>query len=57
MAANDLKAKVFIPIHCCTFRQGLEPVNEPLQWLSDSVNNYDITLGLTKIGETFKLKA
>jgi L-ascorbate metabolism protein UlaG (beta-lactamase superfamily) len=56
MAANDLKAKVFIPIHCCTFRLGLEPVDEPLKWLENSVKNYKIDLGLTKIGETFTLK-
>ena len=56
MAANDLKAKVFIPIHCHTFRQGLEPIDEPLKWLSNSVKNYNIDLGLIKIGETFTLK-
>jgi L-ascorbate metabolism protein UlaG (beta-lactamase superfamily) len=56
MAANDLRAKVIIPIHCGTFRQGLEPVNEPLKWLGNSVKNYDINLGLGKIGETYTLK-
>ena len=56
MAAYDLKAKVFIPIHCGTFRQGLEPVNEPLKWLGNSVKNYDINLGLGKMGETYTLK-
>jgi L-ascorbate metabolism protein UlaG (beta-lactamase superfamily) len=56
MATNDLKAKIFIPIHCCTFRQGLEPTNEPLQWLCNSVKNYDIKLGLGEIGETFTLR-
>jgi L-ascorbate metabolism protein UlaG (beta-lactamase superfamily) len=56
MAANDLKAKVFIPIHCHTFRQGLEPIDEPLKWLGNSVKNYNIDLGLIKIGETFTLK-
>jgi L-ascorbate metabolism protein UlaG (beta-lactamase superfamily) len=56
MAANDLRAKVFVPIHCGTFRQGLEPVNEPLKWLGNSVKNYDISLGLREIGETFTLK-
>jgi L-ascorbate metabolism protein UlaG (beta-lactamase superfamily) len=55
MAAEGLKAKVFIPIHCCTFRQGLEPIDEPLKWLSDSVNNYNITLGLDQLGGTFTL--
>jgi L-ascorbate metabolism protein UlaG (beta-lactamase superfamily) len=56
MAANDLKAKVFIPIHCHTFRQGLEPIDEPLKWLGNSVKNYNIDLGLIKTGETFTLK-
>jgi L-ascorbate metabolism protein UlaG (beta-lactamase superfamily) len=56
MATNDLKAKVFIPIHCCTFKQGLEPVDEPLKWLNNSVKNYEIDLGLIKIGETYTLK-
>jgi L-ascorbate metabolism protein UlaG (beta-lactamase superfamily) len=57
MASNDLKAKVFIPIHCCTFRLGLEPIDEPLKWLVNSVKNYNINLGLIKIGETYTLKA
>jgi len=56
MATIDLKAKIFIPIHCCTFRQGLEPVDEPLKWLNNSVKNYNIELGLKNIGETFTLK-
>jgi L-ascorbate metabolism protein UlaG (beta-lactamase superfamily) len=57
MAVNDLRAKVFIPIHCHTFRQGLEPINEPLKWLGNSAKNYNIDLGLIKIGETFTLKS
>jgi L-ascorbate metabolism protein UlaG (beta-lactamase superfamily) len=56
MAANDLKAKVFIPIHCATFKQGLEPIDEPLKWLNNSVKNYEIDLGLIKIGETYTLR-
>jgi L-ascorbate metabolism protein UlaG (beta-lactamase superfamily) len=56
MASIELNAKVFIPIHCGTFRQGLEPVDEPLKWLNNSVKNYKIDLGLKKIGETFTLK-
>jgi L-ascorbate metabolism protein UlaG (beta-lactamase superfamily) len=57
MASDELKAKFFIPIHCCTFKQGLEPVDEPLKWLKNSVKNYNIKLGLQKIGETFTLTA
>ena len=56
MATFDLKAKIFIPIHCCTFRLGFEPVDEPLKWLNNSVKNYNIDLGLKNIGETFTLK-
>jgi L-ascorbate metabolism protein UlaG (beta-lactamase superfamily) len=57
MAANNLKAKYFIPIHCSTFRQGLEPINEPLEWLRSSITKYDIELGINKIGETLTLKS
>jgi len=56
MAADDLKASIFIPIHCNTFKQGLEPTDEPLRWLETSVKNYGIELGVKKIGETFTLK-
>jgi L-ascorbate metabolism protein UlaG (beta-lactamase superfamily) len=56
MASDDLKSSFFIPIHCNTFRQGLEPTDEPLRWVQTSVKNYDIKLGLKKIGETFTLK-
>lgn len=57
MAADDLKSKVIIPIHCCTFKQGLEPIDEPLTWLNNSVKNYELVLGIKKIGGTFTLKA
>ncbi len=56
MATEDLKAPIFIPIHCNTFRQGLEPIDEPVKWLQTSVRNYNIKLGLKNIGETFTLK-
>ena len=56
MASEELKAKYFIPIHCCTFRQGLEPIEEPISWLNNSIKNYNIKLGIDKIGETFTLK-
>ena len=56
MASDDMKADFFIPIHCNTFKQGLEPTDEPLKWLGTSVKNYKIALGLKKIGETFTLK-
>lgn len=53
MADEHLNARVFIPIHCATFKQGLEPVEEPLQWLLESSPNYAVTLGINNIGETF----
>lgn len=57
MSAVQFKAKNFLPIHCNTFRQGVEPVDEPLKWLLASAPNYDINVGIAKIGETFTLKA
>jgi L-ascorbate metabolism protein UlaG (beta-lactamase superfamily) len=57
MAAEHLKAKYFVPIHCGTFKQGSEPIDEPLTWLNNSYKNYNIELGLYKIGQTFILTA
>ena len=57
MSSVQLKAKNFLPIHCNTFRQGVEPVDEPLRWLHTSAPHYNINIGINKIGETFILKA
>jgi L-ascorbate metabolism protein UlaG (beta-lactamase superfamily) len=57
MASLHMKAKHFIPIHCNTFKQGMEPVDQPLSWLNDSVTSYEINLGIRNIGETFTLKS
>jgi L-ascorbate metabolism protein UlaG (beta-lactamase superfamily) len=57
MAEYHLGAKYFIPIHCYTFKQGNEPIEEPLNWLMESQSNYKLTVGLNNIGETFTLKA
>ena len=57
MAEYYLKAKYFIPIHCNTFKQGQEPIEEPLNWLMESRSNYKLTVGLNNIGETFTLKS
>jgi L-ascorbate metabolism protein UlaG (beta-lactamase superfamily) len=51
--AKYLDAQVFVPIHTATFRQGIEPINEPLDWLRKSYKNYNIKLGIDKIGETY----
>jgi L-ascorbate metabolism protein UlaG (beta-lactamase superfamily) len=56
MASEHVQADYFIPIHCQTFKQGTEPIDEPLQWLNDSEVNYKIKMGLRNIGETFTLK-
>jgi len=53
MASEHLKAKYFVPIHCRTFKQGTEPIDEPLTWLNNSYKNYNIELGWDKIGQTF----
>ncbi len=53
--ANNINAKYFVPIHCKTFRQGKEPFNEPIDWVKNSIPNYNLKLGLEEIGETFKL--
>jgi L-ascorbate metabolism protein UlaG (beta-lactamase superfamily) len=55
MASYQLNAKHFIPIHCNTFKQGTEPADEPLIWLSNSYKKYKINIGIENIGETFTL--
>ncbi len=55
MADEHINAKYFIPIHTKTFKQGTEPIMEPLSWLNDSIINYSIKLGLNDIGQTFNL--
>ena len=39
-----------------TFKQGTEPIEEPLNWLRKSVKNYNINLGLDDIGQTFSIR-
>lgn len=56
MATEQLRAKYFIPIHTKTFKQGTEPINEPLTWLIESSKNYPIDLAITDIGQTFTLR-
>jgi len=57
MASEQLKAKYFVPIHCATFKQGTEPIDEPLILLNNSCKNYNIELGWDKIGQTFVLSS
>lgn len=55
MADNHIRAKYLIPIHTKTFKQGTEPIDEPLNWLKNSVKNYKIKLAIKDLGETFTL--
>jgi L-ascorbate metabolism protein UlaG (beta-lactamase superfamily) len=57
MASDHINAEYFIPIHTKTFKQGSEPIDEPLNWLLDSEKNYNIKLGLDDIGQTFTLSS
>jgi L-ascorbate metabolism protein UlaG (beta-lactamase superfamily) len=54
--AKALKAKVFIPMHCNTFKQGMEPVEEPMQRLKAALPNSALLLGLDEIGKTFEME-
>lgn len=53
--ANDINAKYFIPVHTKTFRQGVEPFSEPIDWMKRVAENLPIKIGLDEIGQTFKL--
>lgn len=53
--ANDVEAKVFIPIHFKTFRQGMEPPDEPMKLLTDNLHKYEMNLGVRDIGEVYSL--
>ncbi len=55
MAAR-MNAKYFVPIHTKTFRQGNEPVDEPIAWLRKSASKYPIKVALNEIGQTFSLQ-
>jgi len=55
MASEQIGAKYFIPMHCNTFKQGIEPIDEPLTWLMNSHEKYNIKVGLNNIGSTFTL--
>lgn len=55
MADNHMRAKYFIPIHTKTFKQGSEPIEEPLNWLKKSAPKYEIKLAIKELGETFSL--
>ena len=53
--ATEINAKYFIPMHTKTFQQGVEPFNEPIDWMKRVAANYKIQIGLDEIGQTFVL--
>jgi L-ascorbate metabolism protein UlaG (beta-lactamase superfamily) len=55
IASDQIGAAHFIPMHCNTFKQGVEPIDEPRQWLMDCYKKYNLNVGLNRIGETFNL--
>ena len=55
MASEQTGAGYFIPMHCNTFKQGVEPIEEPLTWLMNSSGKYNLKVGLKNIGSTFTL--
>lgn len=57
MADEHLNARFFVPIHTKTFKQGNEPIMEPLNWLNESAVNYNIKLGLNDIGQTLTIRS
>lgn len=52
--ARDMSTKVFIPMHCNTFKQGMEPVEEPMTRLHAAMPDSGMVLGLSTIGETYE---
>jgi L-ascorbate metabolism protein UlaG (beta-lactamase superfamily) len=54
MASQHLNARYFIPIHFYTFKQGMEPIDEPMKRLLKEVENNKIKLPIKNIGESFK---
>lgn len=54
--AQDLKAKVFFPMHWGTFIQSDEPTHEPIQRLKKAIAGTDIQLALEEHGQTWTLK-
>lgn len=54
--AKDAGAKIFIPIHCNTFKQSFEPMDEPIKRLLKAIPDSGCALGLGDIGETFVYK-
>lgn len=54
MASQHLNAKHFIPIHFYTFKQGMEPIEEPMKRLLSDAENHEINIAIKNIGGSFK---
>ena len=53
--AKAAGAGVFIPIHCCTFKQGIEPVDEPIKLVKKYAIEFNMNVGIEELGGTFTL--
>jgi L-ascorbate metabolism protein UlaG (beta-lactamase superfamily) len=53
--AKAAGAGVFIPIHCCTFKQGIEPADEPLKLVKNNAAKFNMHIGIEELGGTFTL--
>jgi len=53
--AAMVNAKYFVPIHCKTLKQGIEPFNEPIDRLRKAAPGTSLLLALDSIGQTFIL--
>lgn len=51
--ALGVGSKYFIPIHCNTFKQGLEPPGEPIKLAIESSAKFGIEMGIKELGGTF----
>ncbi len=51
--AQHMNTEYIVPVHFYTFRQGQEPITEPLTRLKASADNYNVKIGWDTIGGTF----
>jgi len=55
--SDEIGAKYFIPMHTKTFKQGVEPFNEPIDRMKKAAPDFNIKIGLEEIGQTFVLNS
>ena len=53
--AQHMNTAYVVPVHFYTFRQGQEPITEPLERLKANAEKYNVKIGWDTIGETFHL--